>query len=77
VLLPEVTLPGSEVGEGRIVAFITILGEVVPAAFAAVPSASSTNAIGAYPARLGRGTIGLRFSVNIDYFGFVLPNCNL
>jgi len=46
VLLPEVTLPGSEVGEGRIVAFITVLGAVVPAAFAAVPSASSTNAIG-------------------------------
>ena len=46
VLPPKVTLPGSEVGEGRTVAFITVLGDVVPAAFAAVPSASSTTASG-------------------------------
>jgi hypothetical protein len=46
VLLPKVTLPGSDIGEGRTVAFITVLGAVVPAAFAVVPSASSTNAIG-------------------------------
>ena len=45
-VLPKVTLPGSEVGAGRTVAFITVLGASVPAAFAAVPSASSTTAIG-------------------------------
>ena len=51
-MLPEVMLPGSEVGEGRIVAFITVLGASVPAAFAAVPSASR------FPTAIGAGLIG-------------------
>ena len=38
--------PKGNVAGERTVAFITKLGEVVPAAFAVVPSASSTNAIG-------------------------------
>jgi hypothetical protein len=40
-------LPGREKGDvGRIVAFIVKLGAVVPAAFAAAPSASRTTDIG-------------------------------
>src|SRR6516225_9925290 len=43
---PKGNVAGSEVGEGRTVAFVTKLGEVVPAAFAAVRPASITTAIG-------------------------------
>jgi hypothetical protein len=39
-------LPGSDDTVGRTVAFITLLGEVVPAIFAAVASESRTTVIG-------------------------------
>ncbi len=52
MLLPQVTLPGSKAGEGSTVAFITVLGASVPAAFAAVPSASR------FPTAIGAGLIG-------------------
>jgi hypothetical protein len=40
-------LPGREEGDvGRTVAFIVVLGAVVPAAFATAPSASRTTVIG-------------------------------
>jgi hypothetical protein len=39
-------LPGSDDTMGRIVKFITVLGEVLPAAFAVIASESSTTASG-------------------------------